>query len=44
MEYPGYGVCPGKPTADKIIENAVVVYDFLIGIGFSPKKIILCGR
>lgn len=44
MEYPGYGIRPGRPNADKIIENAVAVYDFLIGIGFSHKKIILCGR
>lgn len=44
MEYPGYGIYKGNPSADKIIEDSQHVYDFLISLGFKRKNIIVFGR
>jgi pimeloyl-ACP methyl ester carboxylesterase len=30
VDYPGYGLCAGNPTADSILENAIVAYHALI--------------
>eukprot|EP00929_Paragymnodinium_shiwhaense_P074393 TRINITY_DN38071_c0_g1_i1.p1 TRINITY_DN38071_c0_g1~~TRINITY_DN38071_c0_g1_i1.p1 ORF type:complete len:328 (-),score=59.94 TRINITY_DN38071_c0_g1_i1:37-1020(-) len=29
VEYPGYGMCPGEPTADSVTENAFAVFRFV---------------
>ena len=29
MEYIGYGIYPGSPTADRLLEDSIIVYDFL---------------
>ena len=45
IEYPGYGIYPGKPTAEGILEDALTVWDYLTQkIGLSNKDIILFGR
>jgi uncharacterized protein len=30
VDYPGYGHCPGNPTADSVLENAIAAYHALI--------------
>ena len=44
IEYPGYGIYKGSPSAEKIIEDAVKVYDYVIDIGFKKKNILVLGR
>eukprot|EP00658_Telonema_sp_P-2_P003833 TRINITY_DN11433_c0_g1_i2.p1 TRINITY_DN11433_c0_g1~~TRINITY_DN11433_c0_g1_i2.p1 ORF type:complete len:602 (+),score=132.50 TRINITY_DN11433_c0_g1_i2:142-1947(+) len=45
FEYPGYGICPGKPTEASTTSNLEVVCDFLTDqLGFTQEDIILFGR
>lgn len=45
MEYIGYGIYPGDTTADRILEDSIIVYDFLTKEMKIPEKnIILFGR
>ena len=45
IEYPGYGIYPGSPTARKILEDAHTVFDYFTEvIGYDPKDIMLFGR
>ncbi len=45
MEYPGYGIYEGKPSADKILEDSEHVFGFLTKImGIRPGDIIVFGR
>ena len=45
MEYPGYGLYVGNPGSEKVLENAVFVFDHLTQVfGISPNDIILFGR
>ena len=45
IEYPGYGIYPGKPTAEGILEDALIVWEYLtLVVGLNPKDIILFGR
>ena len=45
MEYPGYGIYPGKPNADRISEESLNVYDYITNvIGWKPQNIIIFGR
>mmetsp|Transcript_8236 Transcript_8236/g.7644 ORF Transcript_8236/g.7644 Transcript_8236/m.7644 type:complete len:222 (+) Transcript_8236:144-809(+) len=45
VEYPGYGIYPGSPTAEGILEDALTVWNYLTQeIGISPNDIILFGR
>jgi len=45
MEYPGYGIYPGTPDADRICDDAVNVYDYLVKVlKWEEKDIILFGR
>lgn len=45
VEYPGYGVYKGTPTAKGILEDAEIVFDFLTyEMMIDPKKIFLMGR
>jgi pimeloyl-ACP methyl ester carboxylesterase len=45
MEYPGYGIYPGSPTAEGILEDAMTVWEYLTQQSkLSPKDIILFGR
>jgi len=31
VEYPGYGIYPGKTTAEAILEDALTVWDYFTG-------------
>ena len=44
MEYPGYSICSGSPSCQKIEENVVEVMDTLVNSGFSTEKIFVMGR
>ena len=45
MEYIGYGIYPGSPTAERLLEDAIIVYDFLIKeIKVPESNIIIFGR
>lgn len=45
IEFPGYGIYPGKPNAENIMEDSLTVWNFLINeIGLTNKDIILFGR
>lgn len=45
MEYPGYGLYIGEPSADKILRDAETVFDYLqYQIGVPPDDILLFGR
>lgn len=45
MEYPGYGIYPGKPTAEGILEDALSVWEYLTkNMCIDAKDIILFGR
>ena len=45
VEYPGYGVYKGNPSAEKIIEDAEIVFDFLVAeVGLKPENITILGR
>lgn len=44
MEYRGYSVCGGSPSAELIVQDACWVMNFLISSGFEPHDIIIFGR
>lgn len=45
VEYPGYGVYAGKPSAAQLIEDADCVFSFLtMYLDIDPKDIIVFGR
>ena len=45
MEYPGYGVYPGKPSADSITKDAQAVFDFLTNfLEVNSSDIFVFGR
>lgn len=45
IEYPGYGIYPGSPSAEKILEDALTLWNYLtIQMGIDSKNIILFGR
>ena len=45
VEYPGYGVYAGKPSAEQITKDAEVVFDYLVSqLHVSPRNIFLFGR
>jgi hypothetical protein len=48
LEYPGYGIYPGSPSAEGILEDAICVWEYLTDpdgdIKYNPKDIILFGR
>ena len=45
MEYPGYGLYVGNPGSEKVLEDAILVFDHLTQqFGISPNDIILFGR
>ena len=45
MEYPGYGLYKGTATEAQILEDAEIVYDFLMSnLRIQPHQIILFGR
>jgi hypothetical protein len=45
VEYPGYGIYKGKPNAKQILEDSLIVYDFLANeMGFEKEQIFVFGR
>jgi len=45
IEYPGYAICPGRPSELTIHNNLTATYNFLTMVmGFEPSDIILFGR
>ena len=45
IEYPGYSVYKGKPDENKMCEDSVTVFDYLvIDLKISPENIYLMGR
>jgi pimeloyl-ACP methyl ester carboxylesterase len=45
VEYPGYGIYTGSPSASAITSDAVCVFDFLTDVlGINPRNIIVFGR
>lgn len=45
VEYPGYGLYPGKPKAKTILKDADSVYNFVTStLNFAPKDIFAFGR
>ena len=35
VEYPGYSIYPGKPDAEIILNDSLIVYDYFVLIYFS---------
>ena len=45
VEYPGYGIYAGKPTAKQVIEDSVSIFDYLTEVlKVNPRNIIVFGR
>ena len=45
VEYPGYSIYKGSPTAEKILENTTIVYDFIKKtFDLEDKNIFIFGR
>ena len=45
VEYPGYSIYEGSPTAEKILENTTIVYDFIKKkFDLEDKNIFIFGR
>ncbi len=45
VEYPGYGIYPGKPSTDRICDEALNVYDYITTVlRWKPSNIIVFGR
>lgn len=45
VEYPGYGIYQGQSTAENILQDAEIIFDFMTQIfKFNPENIILYGR
>jgi len=45
VEYPGYGIYPGYPSADRLIEDGINIYDYVANeLKWKEENIILFGR
>lgn len=45
VEYPGYGLYPGKSNAKQIIEDADNIFQYLVTVmNVSPRDILIFGR
>ena len=45
VEYPGYGIYPGKPSATQILSDAWCVFDFFTStLEVKPSDVLLFGR
>lgn len=44
VEYPGYGIYEGECTEQRVNEDAINVFQFLLTTGIEPNEIILFGR
>jgi hypothetical protein len=45
VEYPGYGLNKGKSSSQSILEDANLVYDYIVKkIGYAEKNVIILGR
>jgi len=45
LEYPGYGIYPGQPSAEQMLEDALSVWEYLtLELGLKRSEIILFGR
>lgn len=45
MEYPGYGIYEGEPSAARILEDCEIVFDYTVNTcDIKPENIILFGR
>ena len=45
MEYPGYGLYNGSPNSDRVLQDALTVYDHLnISLGIAESDILIFGR
>ena len=45
IEYPGYGIYKGSPSASQILSDAKKVFEYLTGcLKVDPKDILLFGR
>ena len=45
VEYPGYSIFQGEPNSDKILENTVVIYDYIKNkFNLEDKNIFVFGR
>jgi hypothetical protein len=45
VEYPGYGLYNSSPSSEKLLEDALIVYDHMVHRrGIAESDIILFGR
>jgi abhydrolase domain-containing protein 17 len=45
VEYPGYGVYEGQPSSERMLADALIVYDFLKNeVGYDGRHIFAMGR
>ena len=44
VEYPGYGIYKGSPSAERVIQDSIKVYDFMLDLGFKKQNILILGR
>lgn len=45
MEYPGYGLYIGEPSAERMLKDAEILFDYLVDkMGIEPQNIFLFGR
>jgi len=44
LDYRGYGKSPGRPTERGLYRDADAAYDRLIGMGYTPERIVLLGE
>ena len=44
VEYPGYGIYKGSPSAERINQDAVKVYEYIVELGFKKNNILVLGR
>lgn len=45
MEYPGYGIYKGQPSAEQILMDSEIVFDYLtLELNIDPARILLFGR
>lgn len=44
LNYRGYGLSSGRPSAENLFKDALFIYDSMIEKGFKPDQVILLGR
>lgn len=44
VEYPGYGIYDGNSTEQRVYEDAMNIFQFLVTTGIDPSDIIIFGR